>query len=26
MPSVDVYINSAISCGLFAQKERKQKE
>ncbi len=26
MPSVDVYINSDMECGLFAQKERKQRE
>jgi hypothetical protein len=26
MPSVDVYINSDMECGLFVQKERKQPE
>ena len=26
MPSVDVYINSNMECGLFVQKERKQRE
>ena len=26
MPSIDVYVNSHIECGLFVQKEKRQRE